>query len=663
MRAIPLIAAACAALSLVGTGSAAIIGVNEDAPKTQPSLYGPIADSGLRQNVLSMIWAQGDSTPSTGQTAATRAAIAAAQLKDVKVVIAIYPGSGPTARALAADAGAGFIAFATSVVTTFPNVTDFIVGNEPNRTIFQSPVDPALFTKVLAGAYSAIKGARPDANVIGIGLSPRGSGDPRNQGGGSLSMFPVQYLLAMGKAYRDQGLSGKIMDALSFHPYPFPEDKAPDRTSDWPTIGMADLARLKQAIHDAFNGTGQPADLPIHLDEVAYQVPTVSGAYLGGETVRVVGEATQATFYAQIVNQVACDPRIASVSFFHFIDEADRGRFQSGFQDVSGLSRPALAAVKQALADTAGGTRCNGTPAVWAPATGVIGASALTDTNGKQKLSNGSGVWGATLMATEDADFLAGVFPEGTTAEQAAAALAGAGTLRPIQPLTGKVTAQIAKLAKFELSRGVPAGRYLYAVVLSVATPGGKRSQALVTTSFQVGRPATRTTRAPAGVCKTGFADADGNSANGCEVNLRSDLRNCDTVGAVVARVANTRQVGCTRGTPRLACVTKYRDGDKEYGNGCEQVPPPRQTTLRDGTCRRGFTDVDGEAANGCEVAVGFDLRNCAAVGDEVDLVANASAVACKKGKPVVLCIPGFKNRDRVFANGCEVLSTRKNLR
>ena len=155
-----------------------------------------------------MVWSQGDRTPSAGQTAATKAAIAAAQSRGVKIVIAIYPGSGPTARALAADAGAGFIAFATSVVTTFPNVTDFIVGNEPNRTIFQSPVDPALFTKVLAGAYSSIKGVRPDANVIGVGLSPRGSGDPRNQGGGSLSMFPVQYLLAMGKAYRDQGLSG-----------------------------------------------------------------------------------------------------------------------------------------------------------------------------------------------------------------------------------------------------------------------------------------------------------------------------------------------------------------------------------------------------------------------------------------------------------------------
>ena len=665
MRAAPVIAAAFAALSLAGSASAAVfIGVNEDAPKFQPSLYQAISDASLQQNVLSLIWTQGDSAPSASQVSATKAAIAAAQAKGVKVILAVYPGSGANARALAADGGAQFVTFSQNVASTFTGVTDFVEGNEPNRTIFMSPVDPTLFTKVLANAYAAIKSVRPDATVIGIGLSPRGSGDPRNQGGGSSSMFPVQYLLAMGKAYRDQGLTGKIMDAISFHPYPFPEDKAPDRTSDWPTIGMADLARLKQAIYDAFNGTGQPADLPIHLDEVAYQVPTDGKpGYTGAETVKTVDEALQATYYAQIVNQVACDPRIASVSFFHFIDEADRGRFQSGFEDVNGQVRPVLAGVKQALADTVGGTKCNGTPAGWTPATGVIGAAAVTDANGKQKLSNGSGVWGATLTAAEDADFLAGVFPEGTTADQAAAALAGSGTLRPIQPLAGKVSAQIAKLAKFELSRGVPAGKYLYAAVLSVATPGGKRSQALVTTSFQVGTPGAGRTPAPAGSCRTGFADVDGNSANGCEVDLRHDLRNCGTVGTVVTIVANTKLVRCVNGAPRFACAPGYRDRDREYGNGCEVAPLPRQTTTRTGACRGAFTDVDGDPSNGCEVVVGYDLRNCAAVGNVVALVANAATVACNRGKPAVGCIPGFRNRDKLFANGCEVVSTRKNLR
>ena len=53
MRATPVIAAAFAVLSLAGSASAAVfVGVNEDAPKLQPSLYQAIADANLQQNVL-----------------------------------------------------------------------------------------------------------------------------------------------------------------------------------------------------------------------------------------------------------------------------------------------------------------------------------------------------------------------------------------------------------------------------------------------------------------------------------------------------------------------------------------------------------------------------------------------------------------------------------
>jgi hypothetical protein len=167
------------------------------------------------------------------------------------------------------------------------------------------------------------------------------------------------------------------MDTFSFHPYPFPEDKAPDKPSDWPTIGMADLDRLKQALHDAFVGTPQktPANgLTIDLDELAYQVPTSGkGGYTRFETVEVVDEATQANYYAQIINQVACDPVISSLSFFHFVDEGPRDRFQSGFLDLQRNARPVLAAVKDAIAATSGGTKCNGTPDDWKPSTGIFG--------------------------------------------------------------------------------------------------------------------------------------------------------------------------------------------------------------------------------------------------------------------------------------------------
>ena len=222
------------------------------------------------------------------------------------------------------------------------------------------------------------------------------------------------------------------MDAFSFHPYPFPEDKAPDQTSDWPTIGMADLARLKQAISDAFAGTGQKTvegGLLIHLDEVAYQVATDGKpGYSGGETVKLVDEATQAKHYVQIVNQVACDASIGSLSFFHFVDETDRGRFQSGFVDAGFVPRPVVAAVKQALVDTAGGTKCTGTPVNWAPETGVVGFDPGFSPDGKTALGSGK-VWGFRPTAQEDASFFAGVFPLAISPADAARDLQARGRL------------------------------------------------------------------------------------------------------------------------------------------------------------------------------------------------------------------------------------------
>jgi hypothetical protein len=71
-------------------------------------------------------------------------------------------------------------------------------------------------------------------------------------------------------------------------------------------------------------------------------------------------------------------------------------------------------------------------------------------------------------------------------------------------------------------------------------------------------------------VCNTGFANADGNSANGCETNLMTDVNNC---GAVGNRVSFPNAIG--------ACV-----------NGVGVIVG----------CVAGFFDVDGNAANGCEM-------------------------------------------------------------
>ena len=297
-----LVAQGSAAAPLGGTGvgvgdaaaaGGARIGVSEDAPKFAKdggaSLYAQMEEIGLGQNVVSAIWTAGRDLSVT-DIGRINKAVAAGKARGVKVVIAIYPASGANARALGNGGEGAFIDYVKQVVSAFRGtVKEAIVLNEPNRTIFASPVDPALTARVLAAAYDAIKAIDGSVDVIGLGLSPRGTGDGK-------SLFPVQFLARLGAAYRALNRSAPLMDAISFHPYPFPENKAPDKPSDWPTIGMADLARFKQAIWDAFNGTGQKTverGLPIHLDEVGYQVPTQGKpgcSAAGGACVVIAGQ-------------------------------------------------------------------------------------------------------------------------------------------------------------------------------------------------------------------------------------------------------------------------------------------------------------------------------------------------------------------------------------
>jgi hypothetical protein len=90
------------------------------------------------------------------------------------------------------------------------------------------------------------------------------------------------------------------------------------------------------------------------------------------ENVRVTSEKQQATIYDQLVRAAACDRDIAEVNVFGFYDDATRDRgFQAALNRVDGSPRPSAAAVRAAIADTAGG--CLGVPTVWRPAAGVVG--------------------------------------------------------------------------------------------------------------------------------------------------------------------------------------------------------------------------------------------------------------------------------------------------
>jgi hypothetical protein len=361
-----------------------VIGVNEDHPKFQEDagagMFGELSAIGLTESVLSVRWdaEQPETIPDEEHLAA---AIAAAKEKGVKVVLAVYPAK---ARAVADNGPGGFVEFCGRVATAFPDAAAFIVGNEPNQPRFWQPqfdadgrqASAASFLTVLAGCYDRIHPTgRP---VVGVGLSPRGNDNPLAPS--NVSTSPVRFIRALGAAYRASRRTDPIMDAFSFHPYPNANRDPPFIGYGWPNAGMPNLDRIKQALWDAFNGTRQShveTGLPLWLDEIGWQVPTEGNeAYTGVENVPTIDERSQAAFHGGVVRQAACDRQVATVHFFHWIDESDRGGFQSGAIRADGSQRPAFDSVAQAVADTKGGTFCPGSALTWRHKTSVVGAAA-----------------------------------------------------------------------------------------------------------------------------------------------------------------------------------------------------------------------------------------------------------------------------------------------
>jgi len=184
------------------------------------------------------------------------------------------------------------------------------------------------------------------------------------------------------------------MDEFSFHPYPNEATDPLERGYQWPNAGFANLDRVKQALWDAFNGTAQPttaAGLKLDLDEVGWQVDTTGLlGYRGQENVGVTDEITQAAIYGQMIRDAACDPDIASLSFFGFRDDGLRTGFQAGLERADGTERAAALAVQTAIPEG-----CAGLLRAWTPGASVLGTKVAVGGKGVTVL--------ARLAAGEDA--------------------------------------------------------------------------------------------------------------------------------------------------------------------------------------------------------------------------------------------------------------------
>jgi hypothetical protein len=385
------VAVACtvgvAALAFPGRAGATDFGANDDTAKYTTdggvAYFHQMTAVGLRRVTFTVRFVPSDPTRIQDEDMLDEIVpnVVAAGLQ---VAFATYPYP-PRELALGLGSPAAFAAWLARLAERYPQVRQYVVMNEPNQPAFFRPqydgaglnASAALTGMYLAAAYDALKGVDPTLTVIGVGLSPRGNDNAHAPS--NISTSPVRFLAALGRWYRASGRTAPLMDGFGFHPYPNAATDPLSRGYGWPDAGFVNLARIKQAIWDAFAGTPQPTTLTglkLYLDEVGWQVDTTGEpGYFGTENVPVTDEATQAAIYGDLVRQAACDSDIAELSFFGFYDDGLRSGFQAGLYRADGTARPSAAAVQQAIAETTL-TGCTGVPASWSPATTVLGANA-----------------------------------------------------------------------------------------------------------------------------------------------------------------------------------------------------------------------------------------------------------------------------------------------
>jgi hypothetical protein len=493
---------------LIPTGAAAEprFGVADDAGKYADdggrAVFETLHDLGMTDNRMWIFWDDRRPLAFVEKPFLDRA-LPVAEKHGINVVFSVSP---LRARALTGSAWkrAQFVAFLQLLAYEYPQVKDFIVGNEPNQPRFWQPqfvggkgVSGAAYERVLAAAYDGLKAVDPDIRVIGVGLSPRGNDRPGAKS--NVSTSPVRFIRDMGAAYRASGRRRPLMDRFGFHSYPrFDRDPLASGYA-WPNAGITNLDRIKQAVWDAFHDTAQPTfaengalvdpdgrpPLRFTLDEVGWQavVPAEArGAYTGRETVRPATEAAQAEIYGDIVDLVACDSAVESLLFFHLIDEHDLDRFQSGLIRADGTQKPSYLAVKNRIEELRGedGIRCAGRPARWRHADSVLAPSARFA---------GPGL---VASAQEETEYVAGVLPvsgvrllQGLEHRAIEWALAAGSGARAGVPLRRGTLRAYSKLSLRFGTRPRSRGTYVYAIRLT-ATMNRARSSLLVSRPFEI---------------------------------------------------------------------------------------------------------------------------------------------------------------------------------
>jgi hypothetical protein len=139
------------------------------------------------------------------------------------------------------------------------------------------------------------------------------------------------------------------------------------------------------------------------------------------------------------------------------------------------------------------------------------------------------------------------------------------------------------------------------------------------------------------GTCNAGFADCFGGAVDGCETDLTSDVDHCNTCGTVCPQIAHGSRSCMASACGIASCAMGYDDCNKLVADGCERdlntdvnncgmcgniCPTPAGGTAGCAAgmctlagCNAGFSNCDGNPANGCEFDTTVDANNCGGCG------------------------------------------------
>jgi hypothetical protein len=368
---VKVLLAAVAALVLVPAayaGPGLRIGVVEDAAIWNDAVQHVELAKGAGFDSLRLTaqWRDGRTTLPDGERTRLQSAAMFASMRGLNPIVSIYNVNG-TSTPNTPSARAQFVEFAKGVVRDLPWVATFIVGNEPNSSVYWQPqFDPAggnaaaqSYFELLAASYDAIKSVRADVTVIGGALDSHGN-DAAN--GARLSHSPTTFIRDLGRAYRASGRARPIMDVFDQHVYGDTSALPPSMPHAGSTIAQGDYAKLVRLLGEAFDGTGQRGStLPILYGEYGVEsaIPAEkAAAYAGAEGAKTVDETTQARYYAEAFRLARCQPNVVGIMVFHVIDERALGAWQSGPYYADGTPKPSLPAVRDAASAARAGVAC-----------------------------------------------------------------------------------------------------------------------------------------------------------------------------------------------------------------------------------------------------------------------------------------------------------------